>query len=182
MFLEQGFNRVSMDAIAEAAPVSKPTLYSHFKDKEALFIAVIEPRCQVMFDRFEEGISAETGLEDALYRIGLAFLDLAFSPEAISVNRTILGEVHAFPALGQLFYKTGPKKSLAILSAYLKKQQVAGRIKLSDPDEAAAMFISMLKGAAHMQLLLGLRKTLTQAERERHVRYAVDVFLNGHRL
>ena len=48
LFLERGFNDTSMDAIAEAAPVSKPTLYSHFKDKGDLFAAVINGRCCAM--------------------------------------------------------------------------------------------------------------------------------------
>lgn len=181
MFLEQGFSRVSMDAIAEAAPVSKPTLYSHFKDKEALFIAVVAPRCQAMFQSFEKGIATESPIEDALYEIGVGFLDLVLLPDAISVHRTVLGETQTFPALGQLFYETGPKKSLEILADYLQKQEKAGRIKLSDPIAAAAMFVSMLKGYAHLQVLLGLRKTVTRKERENHARYVVDVFLNGHR-
>ena len=181
MFLEQGFSRVSMDAIAEAAPVSKPTLYSHFKDKEDLFIAVIAPRCQAMFQSFEKRIATEDRIEDALYQIGIGFMDLVLSPEAISVHRTILGETQAFPALGQLFYETGPKKSLEILSAYLKKKQEEGQIKETDPVAAASMFISMLKGFPHMQILLGVRKTVSQKERENHVRYVVEIFLNGHR-
>jgi len=181
MFLEQGFSRVSMDAIADAAPVSKPTLYSHFKDKEALFIAVVAPRCQAMFQSFEQGMATEDRIEDALYQIGIEFLDLVLSPEAISVHRTILGETQTFPALGQLFYETGPKRSLEILSAYLKKKQDSGEIKQTDPVAAAAIFVSMLKGYAHLQILLGVRKTVSQKERENHARYVVEVFLNGHR-
>lgn len=36
MFLREGFTRASMDAIAEAASVSKRTVYNHFPDKQAL--------------------------------------------------------------------------------------------------------------------------------------------------
>ncbi len=37
LFLEQGYQGVSMDQIATAAGVSKLTVYSHFGDKETLF-------------------------------------------------------------------------------------------------------------------------------------------------
>jgi AcrR family transcriptional regulator len=33
LFISKGYNAVSMDAVADAAPVSKRTLYNHFKDK-----------------------------------------------------------------------------------------------------------------------------------------------------
>jgi len=42
LFLRHGFRKASMDEIARAAGVSKPTLYAHFADKDALFAAVCD--------------------------------------------------------------------------------------------------------------------------------------------
>ena len=47
-FLAEGYSAVSMDAIALAAPVSKPTLYNYFPGKSALFAAVVAHVCQRM--------------------------------------------------------------------------------------------------------------------------------------
>ena len=44
LFPEQGFDGTSMDAIATAAGVSKLTVYSHFTDKEGLFVEAIRDR------------------------------------------------------------------------------------------------------------------------------------------
>ena len=41
MFLAHGYRNVSMEKIAQAAPVSKATLYNHFDSKNALLAAVI---------------------------------------------------------------------------------------------------------------------------------------------
>ena len=41
-FLEQGFERTSMEAVAKASGVSKMTIYSYFPTKSALFEAVLE--------------------------------------------------------------------------------------------------------------------------------------------
>ena len=41
-FLESGFERTSMDAIAARAETSKRSLYAHFPTKDALFLAVID--------------------------------------------------------------------------------------------------------------------------------------------
>ena len=42
VFLEQGYVGTTMDRVAAAAGVSKPTVYSHFHDKEGLFNALME--------------------------------------------------------------------------------------------------------------------------------------------
>ena len=42
VFLELGFKRASMDAIAERADTTKRTLYAHFQNKEQLFLALID--------------------------------------------------------------------------------------------------------------------------------------------
>ncbi|MBE9202404.1 TetR/AcrR family transcriptional regulator [Synechocystis salina LEGE 06099] len=41
IFTTQGYAAASMDRIAKAAGVSKPTLYSYFQDKEGLFMALV---------------------------------------------------------------------------------------------------------------------------------------------
>ena len=41
VFLKKGYQSASMDEIAELAPASKPTIYSYFPGKEALFAAVV---------------------------------------------------------------------------------------------------------------------------------------------
>ncbi len=53
LFLEHGFEGTSMDAIADAAGVSKPVVYDCFRSKDELFTA--------MLDREEERILVETG-------------------------------------------------------------------------------------------------------------------------
>ena len=45
LFPLSGFEGTSMDAIAAEAGVSKLTVYSHFTDKETLFVAAIRARC-----------------------------------------------------------------------------------------------------------------------------------------
>ena len=45
LFLDLGFENTSMIKVAEAAEVSKQTIYSHFGSKEELFTAVINCKC-----------------------------------------------------------------------------------------------------------------------------------------
>ena len=42
VFADGGYERASMDAIADLAGVSKPMLYAYFGSKEGLYVAYIE--------------------------------------------------------------------------------------------------------------------------------------------
>jgi AcrR family transcriptional regulator len=42
LFLEVGYERASMDVVAERAATSKRSLYAHFESKDKLFLAVAE--------------------------------------------------------------------------------------------------------------------------------------------
>jgi len=42
LFVEHGYKGVSMQQIADAASIHKATLYHHFRDKDALFVAVVQ--------------------------------------------------------------------------------------------------------------------------------------------
>src|ERR1700732_4785518 len=42
--MERGFDGTSIDAVAEAAGVSKPTVYARYRDKRDLFAAVLRGR------------------------------------------------------------------------------------------------------------------------------------------
>ena len=42
LFIEHGYHGLSMRQIAAAVGVTKPALYYHFKDKESLFLAILE--------------------------------------------------------------------------------------------------------------------------------------------
>ncbi|MCB0305504.1 MAG: TetR/AcrR family transcriptional regulator [Calditrichaeota bacterium] len=47
LFAEKGYNRVSIREICESVGVGKPTLYYYFKDKETLFIELIDEARQL---------------------------------------------------------------------------------------------------------------------------------------
>jgi AcrR family transcriptional regulator len=53
LFRRKGFTRVNVDEIAAAAEITKRTLYSHFRSKDALLAAVLESQHRLAFDAFQ---------------------------------------------------------------------------------------------------------------------------------
>ena len=182
LFVAQGFSRVSIDQIAAAVPISKPTLYAHFKDKRDLYQAVISSRCAKLVGQMQATVvSGNYSVEKTLTVIGVQFLEAVLSPAAINMHRTLTAEVDSFPESGKLFYNSGPKQTHAFLSTYLADMAKQKRLTVADPGLSADMFLSMIRGYAHLQCLLGVRKPLSKKEMGARVAYAVSLFMRAHK-
>lgn len=94
LFLENGFEATSMDAIAAAAGVSKPVVYDCFSSKDELFTAMLDREEERVLRETEAALRTSGGAADpegALIRGFEAFLDaVANSPEIYRV--VFLGE------------------------------------------------------------------------------------------
>src|SRR6202023_2903248 len=130
-FLASGFGVVSMDAIAREAGVSKATVYAHFGSKEELFGAVVADAEQ-RFGGFSALELDPRDVEASLETIARRFLDLVLSPEAVAVNRIIIGEVARFPALGNVFWQAGPERNRTQIEDFLQRPAEAGTLVIDD--------------------------------------------------
>lgn len=94
LFLDHGFERTSMDAIAAAAGVSKPVVYDCFGSKDELFTAMLDREEERILGETEAALRTSGGAKDpegALIRGFEAFLTaVAASPEMYRV--IFLGE------------------------------------------------------------------------------------------
>lgn len=74
LLYRDGFSRTSMDAIADAAGITKKTLYYHFDSKDALVAAILEhqqAQSLAMFQRW-----ADPSAEDSAAFVGTLFAKL----------------------------------------------------------------------------------------------------------
>ncbi|MDX2213040.1 MAG: TetR/AcrR family transcriptional regulator [Oculatellaceae cyanobacterium bins.114] len=156
VFLQHGYADTSMDRIALEAGVSKHTIYSHFQNKEGLFIALFERlvlrHFQIGFEDstsqsiHEEG-SCECELpltespETVLRRIAEIFLARMDDPEYIAFIRLLFAESGRFPELAQLYMREVAYKGDQVLSRYFKSHP---DIHLPDPEIAAHIFSGSL--------------------------------------
>jgi AcrR family transcriptional regulator len=65
LFSHYGYRKTTVDLIAHEAEVAKPTLYAHFGDKEAIFVAV----CQHVVDGILATAETELEHDDVVDRI-----------------------------------------------------------------------------------------------------------------
>jgi TetR/AcrR family transcriptional repressor of mexJK operon len=173
LFLTSGFSGCSMEMVAKQSGVSKQTVYSHFSNKEALFLAVIEDKCAEyqLDDRHLE--IEDCTLVQVLQERGLQIVKLLHDNQVIAIYRVIIGEVNSNPRVAKLFYQAGPKHSLEYLAkCFLKfaKQSITEKFA----QKCAVTFFSLLQSEFHIKSILGLDFALSAQEQITHVEFAIQ--------
>lgn len=181
LFVQMGFDAVSMDQIAAGAGVSKLTVYSHFGDKESLFAAAVESHC-------EQGMPAslledrpQMPVRERLMEIGTAFYAMIASPEAIAGHRVLCSPQLANTHLPQLFWDSGPRRVQDRFATLLAARAAAGELDVPDAALASSQFFTLLKGEPHARMVFGCgcagEPHLAPAA---HVTACVDMFLRAY--
>lgn len=177
MFLAHGYRNTSMDKIAQAAPVSKATLYKHFDNKETLLAAVVSKLCHALLDTMNQASIDSEDVENNLRKIAGSFVELIFAPDALAIYRLVIAESRDFPELSQLFYNCGPKMALQQLEAYLRQLHDSGQLNIVNTAFAADAFFSLLKGDLHLQCLLAIKSPPSAMEKQQVVDNAITFYM-----
>lgn len=172
IFLKRGFAATSMDAVADRAGASKMTIYRHFGSKEALFAGVITELCQqIVGDEFDEMLRQPPAR--ALRAFAEKMVAIVFAPETLELHRIVIAESRRFPELGRMFYKSGPETCINVLARYFSQNRNSAQLKIGVPRRAAEEFLELLRGYAHLRVILGLEKTPSRREIEMRIESAL---------
>lgn len=180
LFPHSGFEGTSMDAIAAEAGVSKLTVYSHFTDKETLFVAAIRERCQEQMPATLFSIDRNAPVRRQLEAIGRAFFALITRPESIALHRLITAGTASSQKLAQLFWDSGPRLVHDDFEKFLRQEIEDGQLDIEDASRATSQFFALIKGELHARLLCGCSQPITTDEADAHVRATVEFFLRAY--
>jgi AcrR family transcriptional regulator len=127
LFLQQGYQATSIDAIlAEASISSKETFYRHYISKEALFVDVLS-HLTMEQPGFSEKLANLpvphdlASLQEALTQLSREILSMMCQPGYLPLVRMIIAEATRFPQLGTLFFSTVTQRGLTIVTALLQE-------------------------------------------------------------
>lgn len=182
VFSELGYERASVDLIAARAGVSKATIYNHFADKKALFVAgFFEESNELRTNVLSLLDTADGDVTAHLRNAGEQFMRLLLSPPAVAISRIIMAESSRFPELGEAFFQAGQHCMRERMSAYLRRWAELGALRIDDPSRAAVHFVALCKGDLHSRAQLGVQPAPTEDDIRETVRAAVDVFVRAYR-
>ncbi|WP_051379497.1 TetR/AcrR family transcriptional regulator [Bradyrhizobium murdochi] len=99
VFLERGFEGASIDEIAEVARSGKPTIYARFRDKRALFTAVVTWDILSRIAEFKAEVPTGATIEARLISAASTLLHWGLDSERIALMRLAIAEARRFPDL-----------------------------------------------------------------------------------
>ena len=179
LFLERGYENVSINDIIDVVGGSKGTIYSNFGSKEKLFEEVVEQMCSDVTVRIDTRLVGT--IEEQLTRIAQSFVSKVLSPQILTFHRLMTSIGRTFPVAGQLFYNTGPRTAYQIIAGWIAFHQRSGNIRSdADSHRLAVLFHDMLIGEEQLSWLTSASSEKDRAKRiDQTVQLAVTVFLQG---
>jgi TetR/AcrR family transcriptional repressor of mexJK operon len=180
LFLEQGYERTSVDTIADKAGVSKFTVYSHFKDKAGLFTCLVTNKCQEYplgggLDQIRK-----MPLKQALTKMAEGYVSLMLNPDVLAFQRLMIADATNNPELTVLFYESGPKPTIQAAAEMFTEFHNAGKAHIEDSRQAADHFLSMLRGIYHWRALLNVDPMPTRNKLRKHIEDCVNTFMRAY--
>ncbi len=175
MFLANGYEGVSVDAVVEGAGGTKTNIYTIFGGKAQLFEAVVVQLCGAPLDGLTD--LSGTSPADVLREFGREYLAAAGGKHAIRLRRLVIAEATRFPALGKLWLKSRPDVARANVAAYLVGQGISD----AEARKLAGYFLGLLDIELQRQLVGG-SKALSRREIDARVNDAVAFVLQGTKL
>ena len=179
LFIELGFNGVSMDEIAARAGASKLTVYSHFGDKETLFTEAIQAKCVEMMPDELFVTDNEAPLRGQLLGIGHAFFALISSDAAIATQRMMMTP-DTDDRIRQMFWQAGPARTETALAEFLGARVSRDQLAIEDLALAARQFFCLIKGEVHTHMMCGLCAAPDQLDADVHIAASVDFFIRAY--
>jgi len=150
LFLADGYDRTSVDAIAAKADVSKRTVYDHFGDKEAVYAAVIGAAGRALLGSIEAALTGELeparDLREALLGFARRIATRTFPSSEYATFRALTAADNPrpahWPAAAGGAAPTVPEPEQLLVERFAEYAR-AGRLEAPNPHRAAEHFIAL---------------------------------------
>jgi AcrR family transcriptional regulator len=134
LFSERGFTATRLEDVAEAAGVSKATIYLYFESKSDLFKALIREIASPRLDAIETLIDSFEGpatiLVRGLYERARA---IAASPDMRAVVKLVLTEAGNFPEIAGFYRDEMALRGLRNIARIIERGVASGEFRPCDP-------------------------------------------------
>ncbi|MFE2186870.1 TetR/AcrR family transcriptional regulator [Streptomyces sp. NPDC059455] len=194
VFLREGYDRASVDVIADEARVSKQTVYNHFGDKERLFIAAVEEERERVAAGFAAGSPHALGPDaagapeaydhgdarTALLAFGHRVLAVLLDARASALRRLVIAEVARHPSLRPACAEGEPQQLVKYLAEMLGRRTGSGELSVPEPATAACQFVALIIQQGLYQSMYGTRP-LAEDEAAAVCESAADLLVRAYR-
>lgn len=180
MFLDQGYEAVSVDEIIRVVGGSKTNLYKQFGDKQGLFGEIVSQMCGTFLGKLEQLDVSSLKTPDGLRVLSSTLLAVLLEDRHIAFQRLMLAVSGRFPHLTRVWFADGPQRSRAMIATFIRLKQETGELGGGDPEVLSTLFHDMIVSNLMYFSLMGERPTRPQIDAT--IDHAIELFINGQAL
>ena len=145
VFSRRGYDKASLDEVAEEAGFTKGAVYSNFKGKEDLFLATIDAHFERRLEAIRRVLAEEPDEEGTAYAAGMDFMNqLNEDPEYFALFFEFWAYAQRNPAVKRKFLPRIQRFRAALAELFEAKDVEMPMA----PEQLAAMLIAMAAGVA----------------------------------
>ncbi|AOS62157.1 TetR/AcrR family transcriptional regulator [Actinoalloteichus hymeniacidonis] len=183
VFAREGYAQAGVSVIAAEAGVAKPTVYSHFGDKENLFRATITAEADRALATnlavVERLMDRGQDLSTLLAEVGYDLVECYCDERSWAVRRLVYAELPQHLELVDIVRGRAADRVTEALADRLARLSLAGRLRRCDPVEAAEQLSALLTGSLESRARFGTR-SVPDPEKRALVAAAVRTFLHAY--
>ena len=112
-----------------------------------------------------------------LQAIAVEMIDFMTSQFGQRIFRICVAAAAEFPELGRALFESGPQVLRAEMAEYFACAEERGELRIDDYTLAADQFGEMCKADIWMQMIMGMKTEVTEAEIDRVIDGAVETFM-----
>ena len=179
LFTTQGYANTSLEQVADAAKVSKQTIYSHFNGKADVLKEGVQRRCQqglLTADQFDLSLPPEQFFPEFAAR----FISMLLDDTTLRMYRLCLNESERHPELGASFFESGPQLIMEALAQYLAAATARGQLQVDHPQLAAVQFLFMVMGLPVDTALLNLPQQPFEISNQEYIDHCCAMFQRAY--
>ena len=151
LLLDQGYDNLSMLAVAKKAKASNETLYRWYGDKTGLFSALVDRNAENIRRSLRECIENTPSPTQALRNFGRRLLGVLSNPAAIALNRAAAADTTG--TLGTALAQSGRDAIRPLVTDLVAKVQGDGLLTGLETETAAEIYLSLLIGDLQIRLV-----------------------------
>jgi len=178
MFLDQGYEAVSLDELIARVGGSRRNIYNQFGGKEGLFTAAITAMCEGLtapIKSLQIPLSGDPAA--ALWVFGKALLEAVLLPRTLDLTRLMIAEAVRFPNLAQTIWSSGHEQPVPVLAEWITRQQHEGVLRKGRPPLLLArQFVDLAVADVQFRALVNAPGAI---EHDKGLRAAIETFLQG---
>lgn len=173
-FFKKGFAATSINQIADAAKVTKPTIYYHFKNKENLFAALVEQAYRDCYENRRAAVDESAPVGEQIHQLVRADFEFCLAqPELVHF---VLSLTFPLPDEQTVDLREIHQRDYEFFKQIVERKLERGEIEPTDAPTAALA----LQGAIAINIMsflkMGHDKDFLGSERARVV---AETFING---